>query len=120
MIYYGDTIQCDDTACEICVGFSHEHGRSFGHNRCQQCGVIDCDLMMIHSRLWKRIAEDPALLLCPTCMDRRLVSLRGFGIAPDDLTDCPLNHLLWPHLMARQASPRFRHAAPPALSSLGL
>ena len=103
MIYYGDTIKCDDAACDICVGFSNEHGRSFGHNRCQQCGVIDCDLMMIHTTLWKQIAEDPALLLCPTCMDHRLVALRGFGIAPADLTDCLLNRLLWPQLMVRQA-----------------
>ncbi len=38
MIYFGDTIKCDDPACNICVD-----GRDFGHNRCQHCGVIDCD-----------------------------------------------------------------------------
>jgi hypothetical protein len=105
MIYFGDTIKCDDTACTICVGLYHEYGRDFGHNRCQQCGVIDCDLMMIHTALWERIAEDPTLLLCPDCMDQRLVHVRGFGIAPGDLTDCPINHLLWPRLMAEQGVP---------------
>jgi hypothetical protein len=102
MIYYGDTIKCDDSACDIC-GLDNECGRDFGHNRCQQCGLVDCDLMMIHTALWERIAEDPDLLLCPDCMDRRLVHLRGFGITSEDLTDCPINHLLWPQLMARQA-----------------
>ena len=106
MIYFEDTIQCDDPSCDICVDPSRdERGRSFGHNRCQQCGAIDCDLMMIHPGLWRRIAEDPALLLCPTCMDQRLVSVRGRGITPGDLTDCPLNHILWPQLMARQRLP---------------
>jgi hypothetical protein len=38
-------------------------------------------------------------------MDRRLVHVRGFGIAPGDLTDCPINHFLWPRLMARQGHP---------------
>ena len=102
MIYFEDTVKCDEPACHICVGLC-EDGRDFGHNRCQQCGQVDCDLMMIHTALWRQIAEDPKLLLCPGCMDRRLVHLRGFGIAPDDLTDCPINHLLWPELMARQA-----------------
>lgn len=103
MIYFEDTIQCDDPDCDICIGLCREsHGRIFGHNRCQQCGAIDCDLMMIHSGLWRRIAEDPDLLLCPSCMDQRLVSVRGCGIAPGDLTDCPLNHIQWPQLMAQQ------------------
>ena len=101
MIYVADTVKCDDPACHICVGLC-EDGRDFGHNRCQQCGLVDCDLMMIHTALWRRIAEDPELLLCPGCMDRRLVRLRGFGIVPEDLTDCPINYLLWPELMARQ------------------
>ncbi len=105
MIYFGDTIKCDDPACNICVGRYHEYGRDFGHNRCQQCGVIDCDLMMIHTALWERIAEDRTLLLCPNCMDQRLVYVRGFGITPEDLTDCPINHLLWPQLMAKQGLP---------------
>lgn len=107
MTYFEDTIQCDDPACDICVGACGDgHGRQYGHNRCQQCGIVDCDLMMIHGALWRRIAEDPSLLLCPRCMDRRLVSFRGRGIVPADLTDCLLNHLQWPQLMARQ-----RHAA---------
>jgi hypothetical protein len=38
-------------------------------------------------------------------MDQRLVCIRGCGIAPEDLTDCPLNHILWPQLMARQSLP---------------
>jgi hypothetical protein len=38
-------------------------------------------------------------------MDQRLVHVRGFGIAPGDLTDCPINHLLWPRLMAEQGLP---------------
>ena len=103
MIYFEDTIQCHDPACDICVVLCREEfGRSFGHNRCQQCGTIDCELMMIHAALWRRIAEDPALLLCPACMDRRLVSVRGCGITPGDLTDCPLNHIQWPQLMAQR------------------
>ena len=101
MTYFGDTIKCDDPTCRICVGLC-EDGRDFGHNRCQQCGLVDCDLMMIHTVLWRRIAEDPDLLLCPDCMDRRLLQIRGFGIAPEDLTDCLINHFLWPQLMARQ------------------
>ena len=107
MRYFEDTIQCNDPACDICVDpCGEDHGRRYGHNRCQQCGTIDCALMMIHAALWRRIAEDPSLLLCPTCMDRRLVTFRGLGIVPADLTDCPLNHIQWPQLMARQ-----RHAA---------
>lgn len=116
MIYYGDTVTCDDESCCICVGLSNEHGGNFGHNRCQQCGVVDCDLMMIHSALWKWIAEDPTLLLCPSCMDQRLVNLRGSGIAPDDLTDCPLNRLLWPRLMARKARIPFQRSEPSSIS----
>jgi hypothetical protein len=38
-------------------------------------------------------------------MDQRLVCVRGFGITPEDLTDCPINHLLWPQLMAKQGLP---------------
>ena len=105
MIYFGDTSKCDHPLCSICVGLPKEYGGEFGHNRCQQCGVTDCDLMMIHTSLWKRIAEDPKLLLCPDCMDWRLVNFRGFGIAPEDLTDCPINHLLWPTLMAQKELP---------------
>lgn len=101
MTYLADTVKCEDPACHICVGLCQD-GRDFAHNRCQQCGLVDCDLMMIHTELWRRIAEDPALLLCPGCMDRRLVRVRGFGVVPEDLTDCPINHLLWPKLMARQ------------------
>lgn len=101
MIYLGDTIKCEDPACDICVGLHDQYGRDFGHNRCQQCGVIDCELMMIHTELWRSIAEDPELLLCPDCMDQRLVDFRGRGIMPEDLTDCPLNRLLWPELVAR-------------------
>ena len=104
MIYFGDTIKCDSPACDICVGLCEEFGQDYGHNRCQQCGLIDCDLMMIHTGLWQRIAEDPKLLLCPGCMDQRLVRLRGFGITPGDLTDCTLNRLLWPHMMARSGT----------------
>lgn len=103
MIYFEDTIQCHDPACDICVELCREeYGRSYGHNRCQQCGAIDCELMMIHAALWRRIAEDPALLLCPACMDRRLVAIRGYGITPGDLTDCPLNQIQWPQLMAQR------------------
>jgi len=102
MIYYGDTIKCDDASCGICL--RDEFGRDFGHNRCQQCGLVDCDLMMIRTELWRQIAEDPQLLLCADCMDGRLVRARGFGIVPEDLTDCPINHLLWPELMARTRS----------------
>ena len=106
MIYFEDTIQCDDPACDICVGpCQDEYGRNLGHNRCQQCGVFDCDLMMIHTGLWERIAEDPTLLLCPDCMDQRLVNVRGCGITPEDLTDCMLNHLQWPQLMTGQRPP---------------
>ena len=98
MAYFGDTIKCDDPACDICVGLC-VGGRDFGHNRCQQCGLVDCDLMMIHTALWRWIAEDPKLLLCPACMDRRLVRVRGYGVRPDDLTDCPINRLAWPTMM---------------------
>jgi hypothetical protein len=35
-------------------------------------------------------------------MDWRLVNSRGFGIAPEDLADCPINHLIWPELMAQK------------------
>ncbi len=116
MIYFEDTIQCDDPACDICVGLCREDlGRKFGHNRCQQCGVIDCDLMMIDTGLWRRIAEDPTLVLCPNCMDQRLVSIRGHGVTPEDLTDCPLNHILWPELMTRQWLP----AWPPTTTTAG-
>jgi hypothetical protein len=38
-------------------------------------------------------------------MDQRLVHVRGCGITPEDLTDCPLNHLVWPQLMAQQRPP---------------
>ena len=103
MIYYEDTVRCHDPACDICVDLCRgDRGRSYGHNRCQQCGMIDCALMMIHSALWQRIAENLSLLLCPGCMDRRLVAVRGRGIRPEDLTDCPLNHIQWPRLMAQQ------------------
>lgn len=102
MIYFGDTIKCDHPTCDICVGLQNNYRGDFGHNRCQRCGVVDCDLMMIHTVLWRRIAEDPKLLLCPDCMDQRLIYARGFGITPQDLTDCPINRILWPHLMAAQ------------------
>ena len=106
MIYFGDTVKCDDPACDICVSLCREEcGREFGHNRWQQCGAIGCELIMIHTALWERIAKDPKLLLCPNCMDHRLVYVRGFGITAEDLTDCPINHLLWPQLMAQQTLP---------------
>lgn len=116
MAYFGDTIKCDKPGCVICVSPCPETGREFGHNRCQQCGLIDCEIMMIHRALWERIAEDHALLLCPACMDLRLLRVRGFGIMPDDLTDCPINHLLWPGLMARRGLP----VGPPFLPTTGL
>jgi len=98
MAYFEDTINCDDPACDICV---HEHGREYGHNRCQQCGLIDCDIMVLHTELWDRIAEDPKLLLCPDCMSNRLAKVRGYGIVSEDLTDCLINYLSSPEMMAR-------------------
>ncbi len=70
-----------------------------GHLRCQECGNLDIGLLMIHEDLRGLDAEDPKLILCPACINSRLVALRGHGITSDDLTDCPLNHDWWPDLM---------------------
>ena len=91
---YDDPYYCGDPACSMCR--PNEFEEVLGHNRCQDCGVIDPTLFMLHDHVWHQaVVDEHHLLLCFSCTARRL----GRPIMPTDLMDVLLNRIQFPGFM---------------------
>ena len=46
---------------------------------------------IVHTRVWRRLANDPREQLCLTCMNKRAIERCGRGLALNDLRLCRWN-----------------------------
>jgi hypothetical protein len=46
---------------------------------------------IVHTRVWRRLADDPREQLCLTCMNKRAIERFGRGLALNDLRLCRWN-----------------------------
>ena len=88
--------------CEKCLAL---YGELHIENCCQQCGEVGEYGPMVHDWIWKQLVEDSDLFLCAGCMDERARAFLGRDIRPNDLTNAPVNHDLYPELMRQQCLP---------------